>query len=175
MRFTAKDEPGVVREPLTIGTDQPKSKGDLRYALDYGDSVDEWLVSDTGDRAFLAQESGSKYRETESPFDTPEGAKEFNSISRADQTSLQEVFHTDVNVNLNNIENAIDLLGDAPFDSLKNVTNFLMRQKDRVLSGRMTVKQMVKGSVMTTGSNPGRAKSWKAVSDILIKEEWTTD
>ena len=175
MRFTAKDEPGVVREPLTIGTDQPKSKGDLRYALDYGDSVDEWLVSDTGDRAFLAQESGSKYRETESPFDTPEGAKEFNSISRADQTSLQEVFHTDVNVNLNNIENAIDLLGDAPFDSLKNVTNFLMRQKDRVLSGRMTVKQMVKGSVMTTGSNPGRAKSWKDVSDILIKEEWTTD
>ena len=156
-------------------TDQPKSKGDLRYALDYGDSVDEWLVSDTGDRAFLAQESGSKYRETESPFDTPEGAKEFNSISRADQTSLQEVFHTDVNVNLNNIENAIDLLGDAPFDSLKNVTNFLMRQKDRVLSGRMTVKQMVKGSVMTTGSNPGRAKSWKDVSDILIKEEWPTD
>ena len=136
-------------------------KDDLIFAQKYPETVAGRGVGDEykrgwGDRVDTKRTHTrlTKKRGTRPGGDLPKGTleKEF--------TNLNDVLRAFEGVSMNDVSDAMKLLGDTPPAYLNNVTTFLERQKSRAVNGKMTVRDVMKAALMTVGSQQSSARSW---------------
>jgi hypothetical protein len=131
----------------------------LNYDLKYSDELQESIPSQHGDELTYGQTVNTKraYKKLSLPVrpngDLPEGALEREFVN------LNDVLKIFNGVDMHNVDDAMAMLDIRP-EYLDHVTKFLEHQKTKALNGRMTVRDVMKASLMTVGSQQSAAKSW---------------